>query len=53
MRVKPFHSSEPTLVFHNNNKCTEGNNIEDRNWRAGEGGKRLCKRCRDLNLERK
>jgi len=38
MRVAPFHSKRPgTDRHHNNNKCTEGNNIESYNRRAGTG----------------
>ncbi len=50
MRVNPFHSKLPgTEVYHNNNKCTEGNNIEPRNRVSGTGGHRLCSGCRELN----
>ncbi|MEU4192762.1 hypothetical protein AB0E69_12745 [Kribbella sp. NPDC026611] len=47
MKVNPFHSILAS-VHHNNNKCTEGNNIEDRNKRSGTGGKPLCQHCRNL-----
>lgn len=36
-------------VYHNNDKCTERNNIEARNLQQGTGGKRLCSRCSELN----
>ena len=50
MKVGPFHSKEPgTEVYHNNNKCTEGNNIECYNRVSGTGGLRLCDHCRRLN----
>lgn len=38
-------------VYHNNRSCTEGNNIEARNWRAGTGGNKLCRNCADLNRQ--
>ena len=47
-RVAPIHSAnEP--VYHNNDKCTERNNIEARNRLSGDGGKRLCEHCERLN----
>ncbi len=36
-------------VYHNNDKCTERNNIEARNLQQGTDGKRLCKTCADYN----
>ena len=54
MRVNPFHSKKPgTEVYHDNNKCTEGNNIESYNRESGTGGLRLCQGCRDLNAQGK
>ena len=48
--VAPFHSTKPgTDVYHNNNRCTEGNNIETRYRKSGTGGKRLCSHCKRLN----
>jgi len=53
-QVAPFHSSRPgTAVHHNNNKCTEGNNIESYNRKPGTGGFPLCERCKELNREGK
>jgi len=53
-KVSPFHSKLPgTEVHHNNNKCTEGNNIEPQNRVAGTGGLPLCDHCRRLNAEGK
>ena len=47
MKGKPYHSKRPGIeVYHNRDKCTEGNNIESRNRAPGTGGKRLCKRCK-------
>lgn len=36
-KVSPFHSKLPgTRVYHDNNSCTEGNNIEARNRVSGQ-----------------
>lgn len=48
MKVAPTHSIKRT-VYHNNNRCTERNNIESENLRQGTGGKTLCKKCERLN----
>lgn len=51
-KIAPIHSNKPGIeVYHNNSKCTEGNNIERANLRAGTGGKRLCSHCSKLNKE--
>lgn len=42
--VPPYHSIKQD-VHHVNDKCTEGNNIEQANLRQGTGGKPLCKNC--------
>ncbi len=48
-KVNPFHSKLPgTEVYHNNNRCTLGNNIEARNKVSGTGNLRLCQECRGL-----
>lgn len=47
--VAPFHSKRPdTKVYHNSNKCTEGNNIESYNRINGTGNRPLCDRCAKL-----
>lgn len=51
-QVSAFHSVKEQ-VHHNNNKCTEGNNIEKENRRDGTGGKPLCSHCADLNRQGK
>ncbi|VVT02913.1 hypothetical protein MARINON1_52464 [Marinobacter salarius] len=49
MKVNPFHSKKPgTTVYHDNNKCTEGNNIEKENKVPGTGGKSRCDHCKRL-----
>ena len=48
-KVPPFHSKLPgTDKYHNNDKCTEGNNIERQNRIAGTGGHPLCAHCARL-----
>lgn len=50
MKVAPFHSVKPNTpnVYHDNNACTEGNNIEPENKRAGTANRPRCKRCDEL-----
>ena len=48
LRKETWHSVRQN-VYHNNRDCTEGNNIEPWHCAPGTGGRRLCKRCRDLN----
>lgn len=49
-KVPPFHSTAPNdpKVHHNNDQCTEGNNIEPRNLAQGTGGYPLCSHCARL-----
>ncbi len=52
--TSPWYSKlKGTKVYHNNKKCTKGNNIEHRNIKSGTGGKRICEECRDKNKEGK
>jgi hypothetical protein len=45
-KVPAFHSKLPgTDVYHNDNTCTVGNNIESYNKVSGTGGLRLCSQC--------
>jgi hypothetical protein len=53
MTVQPFHSKLVTDVYHNNNKCTVGDNIEPSNKVSGTGGKHLCSQCKDFNAQGK
>ncbi len=54
MKVNPFHSSlKETDVHHNNNACTEGNNLKWSNRVEGAGHLPLCPRCKELNDEGK
>ncbi|WP_171817644.1 hypothetical protein [Chryseobacterium sp. StRB126] len=47
-KTSPWHSTQ-SYVHHNNNSCTEGNNIEARNRKSGTGGKPLCSHCSKLS----
>lgn len=50
-KVAAFHSKRPDdkKVHHDNNSCTEGNNIESK-WReSGTGGHPKCEHCQRLN----
>ncbi len=46
-KVAPFHAVNSN-VYHDNSKCTEGNNIESGNKRQGTGGKKKCEHCKRL-----
>jgi hypothetical protein len=47
--VAPFPSKKPgTKVYHDNKKCTEGNNIERHYLAAGTGGHSKCDHCKGL-----
>jgi hypothetical protein len=50
LKVQPFHSVLRTdrPVYHDDNSCTEGNNIEPQNKRPGTGGRPKCSRCKEL-----
>ncbi len=48
--VRPWYSTRPVATrHHDNSKCIEGNNIEDRNLARGMGMLPLCRRCAELN----
>jgi hypothetical protein len=46
-KVPPFHSKRETdrKVYHDNDKCTEGNNIETYNKVPGTGSRPRCEHC--------
>lgn len=50
-KVAPFHSTleQDRNVYHDNDECTEGNNIEDRNRAQGTDGRPRCNRCSELS----
>lgn len=47
-----FHSTKPgILVYHDDTRCTEGNNVETRYWAYGTGGRtRRCHHCDQIAL---
>lgn len=51
-KKNPWHSTRAgETVYHNNDLCTEGNNIESYYRAEGDGGLRLCERCAELNQQ--
>ena len=54
MSAAKFHSKLPgTKVYHNNNKCTLGDNIQPYNKVSGTGGLLLCDQCKKRNAQGK
>lgn len=51
MKVSPIYSKKITAkqVYHNNDQCTERNNIEPENVEHGTSGRPLCDHCDRLN----
>jgi phenylacetate-coenzyme A ligase PaaK-like adenylate-forming protein len=47
-KVDPFYSSQQRDVYHDNDRCTEGNNIEPKYKTSGTGGLPKCNRCKSL-----
>jgi hypothetical protein len=49
-KVSPWHSSRISdrNVYHDNDKCTEGNNIETKYHTSGTGGRPRCEHCSKL-----
>lgn len=49
-KVAPFHSARigTRNVYHDNDRCTEGNNIERQYRRSGTGGRPRCDHCNRL-----
>lgn len=54
-QVPAFHSVKENApnVYHDNSKCTEGNNIEKQHLRQGTGGRPRCQHCNQLAREGK
>ena len=50
-RVSPIYSVKRTdrNVYHDNDECTERNNIEPENRRSGTDGRRRCEHCSRLD----
>ncbi len=54
MKKDPWHSTRPgETVYHDNDQCTEGNNIEAHYLKSGTGNRNLCSRCKKLDDEGK
>jgi hypothetical protein len=49
-KVAAFHSAKQNTrnVYHDNNQCTEGNNIEKQYLRQGTAGRPRCEHCNRL-----
>ncbi len=49
-KVAPIHSKlqSDKPVYHDNNECTERNNIEKKNIVHGTGGRPKCDHCKRL-----
>lgn len=47
-KVAPFHDSQNTGIYHVCSKCLEGLKIQLEHRRQGEGNRRLCDRCEEL-----
>jgi hypothetical protein len=49
-KVPAFHSKRPNdkNVYHDNDACTEGNNIEKQNRVNGTGNRPKCTHCARL-----
>ena len=53
-KQRPWYSTRPGATkHHDNSRCIEGNNVEDRNLARGTGKLPLCRRCAELNAEGK
>ena len=54
-KVPAFHSCKPNTrnVYHDNSRCTEGNNIETYYKRLGTAGRPRCEHCNRLAAEGK
>ena len=48
-KCEPFHSKLDTEVYHDNDSCTVGDNIETYNKEAGTGRKRRGAQCTNLS----
>jgi hypothetical protein len=52
--MSEWHSKLPNIeVYHNNRKCSLGDNINPKYRKPGTGGKRLCHECARLNRKRR
>ena len=53
MKVAAFHSAKRGRVYHDDDKCTTGNNIETENKRSGRGGLKHCPLCAKIQADRR
>jgi hypothetical protein len=53
MQTRPWHSTRvyDRNVYHDNDKCTEGNNIERQYRREGTGNRPKCEHCARLDAQ--
>jgi hypothetical protein len=51
LKAPPWHSKLPSdrRVYHDETRCTEGNNIERYNRVSGTGGRPKCSHCRQIS----
>jgi len=51
MKKAPWHSKLPSdrPVYHDETRCTEGDNIEPRNRVSGTGNRPKCHHCRAIS----
>ncbi len=49
-KIPPWHSARVSdrEVYHDNDKCTEANNIGKHNHKPGTGGRPHCEHCSKL-----
>ena len=52
-QTRPWHSVKPghRNVYHDNTRCTEGNNIETYYRRDGTGNRPMCEHCARLDAQ--
>ncbi len=50
-KIAAWHSKREAdrKVYHDDNKCTEGNNVETYNRTPGTAGRPKCEHCQRLN----
>lgn len=51
MKTTPWHSIRESdrKVYHDETRCTEGNNIETRYRRDGTAGRPKCEHCKRIS----
>jgi hypothetical protein len=53
MKKSPWHSERPgETVYHDNDKCEEGQKVPRMFWATGTDGRPLCKECARLDASR-